>query len=305
MPRTYLPHQKIRWLDLFESGKTEKWIANYTKCDYRTVKKGIEEARRDRYAIAAQVELVKDALRGHKDQLLMVLDEMRLMMAMPADNLEIRTERNGGMSPISLTRARVRADSSGGLLLDVPAEETVAWELIQQHLKGDKVWRSYKEWKEAVLTHIQAKVDLKSAVARFIKDKTDLGIRDKVSQGDETGSVYPETVQLFYEVATYRSLGRIDGTNLEGRMVASPDGYVRNGVGGTSLAYAPLGADECRKELLQALESLYRSSEVERVGTSHSRLQEVIDRTRRIIDEIALLHMLPGSCRVCRRLGIK
>jgi hypothetical protein len=63
--------------------------------------------------------------------------------------------------------------------------------------------------------------------------------------------------------------------------------------------------EKCRRGLLSALESLYKSSEFERVTTSFDRLQEIIDRTRRIIDEISLLRMLPGSCRVCRRLGIK
>ena len=55
-------------------------------------------------------------------------------------------------------------------------------------------------------------------------------------------------VQLFYEVGNVPFVGeKLVGPTLEGRMVASPDGYVRNGVGGTPLAYAPLGANyTCR-----------------------------------------------------------
>lgn len=305
MPKIYLPHQKQRWLQLYESGRSDKRIASDAKVDYRTVKKGIEEARQERNAMSAQIELVKEALSDHKDQLLLKVDEMAATVVMPPDTLEIRKDNNGSTAPIPLTRATVRVNESGILVIDVHAEGKVAWELFQEHLKRDKVWKSYKEWKEAVLTHIKARIDLKSAAAGLIKDKTGLEIGDKTTDKGETSHVYSTTVQTFYEVALRRALKRIDGTNLEGRMVASPDGYVRNGPVGTELAYSPQEVGKCREGLLSALESLYESSEFERVTTSFDRLQEVTDRTRRIIDEISLLGMLPGSCRVCRRLGIK
>lgn len=305
MPKTYLPYQKQKWLEFFEKGKSEKWIANYTKCDYRTVKKGIQEARQERNGIAAQVELVKEALTDHKNQLLTVLDEMRLMVVMPQDDLEIRTLANGRVAPISLIRARMSSDEIGNLVLDVPTEETVAWELIQEHLKGDKLWKSYKDWKLAVLTHMKDRINLKSRAEEFIKNETGLNISEKPSGIDETAHVYSLTVQLFYEVAIRRSLNIPDATNLEGRMIASADGYVRFNEGGSILAYAPNKSDKSRKALASAIESLYRSSQVEELSISYARLQEITNKTRRIIDEIALLHMLPGSCRVCRRLGVK
>jgi len=48
--RHFLPHQKKKWLELFEKARAKKWIANNYKCDYRTVKKGIERsaARKER-----------------------------------------------------------------------------------------------------------------------------------------------------------------------------------------------------------------------------------------------------------------
>jgi hypothetical protein len=89
------------------------------------------------------------------------------------------------------------------------------------------------------------------------------------------------------------------------RIVASDDGNVRSGLGGSILGYASKKTENCRRGLLSALELLFKSSELNEVAESYKRLQEVTDKTRRIIDEIILLHMLPGSCRVCRRLGIK
>ena len=47
MPRKFLDADKRKWLELYDSGKSEKWIAKqHAKCDARTVKRGIEEARR-------------------------------------------------------------------------------------------------------------------------------------------------------------------------------------------------------------------------------------------------------------------
>jgi len=301
MPKIYLAHQKRKWLELSEKGKSEKWIANNAKCDYRTIRKGIEEARRERNAIAAQIELVKEALTDHKDQLLAVLDGMRSMVVMPPDNLEIRTERNGRIAPIPLTGIRVRSDETGSLVLDVHAEEEVAWELLQEHLKGDKLWKSYREWKETLVAHLEARIDLKSEAAKLIEETTGLVIRDKVS-GGRMPYISPAAVQVFYELALRQALKRIDGTNLEERLTASDDGYVRLG---SEFAYAPDGPQECRDQLIVALKSLYLSPMVNEIAASYNRLQEATAETGRIIDEIALLSMLTGSCRVCRRLGIK
>lgn len=304
MPKRFLPHQKKKWLELSESGKSEKWIARYTKCDPRTVKKGIEEARRERIASIAQIELVKEALRDHKDQLLAVIDDIKSALVMPPENIEIRREKDGTLAPIPLSEAIVKPDKSGGLMLLVWAEERVEWELLQEHLKGDKIWKILKQWKELMLAHIKAIIDFKLAAERLIRARTQLQLVDEIPQSAETGYIFPAVVQLFYEVALRRPLGIKDGTNIEGRMVASPDGYVRNGLGGTELAYAPNSQEDCKNKLLDALRELYESPEAEQVSVSHKEAQELTEKAKRIWDEISLLRMVPGSCRICRRLGV-
>ena len=44
MPRKFDDARKKEWLELYEQGKTEKWIAHRSKCDVRTVKKAINDA---------------------------------------------------------------------------------------------------------------------------------------------------------------------------------------------------------------------------------------------------------------------
>lgn len=304
MPKKFLPHHKKKWLELSESGRSEKWIARNAKCDPRTVKKGIEEARRERNAAIAQIELVKEALRDHKDQLLAVIDDVKSVLVMPPDNIEIRRDRDGTLAPIPLSGATVKSDESGGLMLLVRVEERVEWELLQEHLKGDKIWKIFKQWKESIIAHIGARIDLKLAAERLIKARTQLQLVDEIPRSAETGYICPAVVQIFYEVALRRSLGIKDGTNIEERIIASPDGYVRNGPGGTELAYAPNSQEVCKNRLLDALRGLYNSPETQQVSISYKEAQELTEKTKRIIDEISLLRLVPGSCRVCRRLGV-
>jgi len=304
MPKKFLPHQKKKWLELSESGKSEKWIARDAGCDPRTVKKGIEEARRERNVAIAQIELVKEALRDHKDQLLAVIDDIKSLLVMPPENIEIRIDKDGTPAPIPLSGAIIRPDESGGLMLLVRAEERVEWELLQEHLKGDKIWKIFKQWKESILACIQAMIDLKLGAERLIKARTQLELVDEIPRSAEIGCIYPAVIQLFWEVALRRSLGIKDGTNIEGRMIASPDGYVRNGPGGTELAYAPNSQEDCKNKLLDALRELYGSPEAKRVSISYKEAQELTEKAKRNWEEISLLRLVPGSCRVCRRLGV-
>jgi len=304
MPKRFLPHHKKKWLELSESGKSEKWIARNAKCDPRTVKKGIEEARRERNAAIAQIELVKEALRDHKDQLLAVIDDIKSTLVMPPENIEIRRDKDGTLAQIPLSGVTVKPDKSGGLMLLVWVEEKVEWELLQEHLKGDKIWKIFRQWKELILAYIKAIIDLKLASERLIKARTGLQLIDEIPKSAETGYICPAVVELFYKVALRHSLGIKNGTNIEERIVASPDGYVRNGPGGTELAYAPNFQEDCKNRLLDTLRELYESPEAEQVSILYKEAQEITEKEKRILDEISLLRLVPGSCRVCRRLGV-
>ena len=77
MPKKFLDTDKRKWLKLYEDGKTEIQIAKeYAKCDLRTVRRGIEEARHKLDVKVARAELLKEALRKHQDSLFKELDEI-------------------------------------------------------------------------------------------------------------------------------------------------------------------------------------------------------------------------------------
>jgi len=76
MPKKFSVTDKNKWLEDYENGKSESSIANDSSCDLRTVKRGIEEARRQRDAVAARVDLLKQAVLKHQERLMKKLNAL-------------------------------------------------------------------------------------------------------------------------------------------------------------------------------------------------------------------------------------
>ena len=90
-----------------------------------------------------------------------------------------------------------------------------------------------------MISHFRARFDLESAIKMLIERETGYRV-SAASPGDKKpGAVYDFTVKLFCTVQIRKALGIPDGTNPQERMIASDDGYVRHGEGGSELAYCP------------------------------------------------------------------
>ncbi len=105
--------------------------------------------------------------------------------------------------------------------------------------------------------------------------------------------------------ATGRSaFGFPSGINLEERLVADPDRQeVRYGPG-TIFAENVNDAEKCMADILDAFESLQSVSEIKKLQQTYENLKTSTYKARRATEEISLLRLVPGRCRVCRRLGI-
>jgi len=63
-------------------------------------------------------------------------------------------------------------------------------------------------------------------------------------------------------------------------------------------------AEKCRANILDAFESLQIVSEIKKLQETYENLKASTYKARRATEEISLLRLVPGRCRVCRRLGI-
>ena len=304
MPKKYKPEQKRQWLQYREQGKSDKWISNYVKCDVRTVVKGIDEAIREREAGAARIQLMKDKIGEHQTALVVVLDGIVSMLELPPYNLEIRKESNGHVAPIPLSGALVKPSEENELFLFIHEEDSLKWELLKEHLKGDKLWRMINKWKGPFLEHIKARVILMDTAQVLLEEETGLKLIKRTNEVPKTAGIYLVAVQVFYEIAICQALGVKNKTNLEERLIGTPDGYVRSGPGGTEYAYAPGFQDECKEKILVALNKLHNSREKKQVISSYIEAGKITEETKRVAEEISLMRWLPGRCRVCKRMGV-
>ena len=105
-----------------------------------------------------------------------------------------------------------------------------------------------------------------------------------------------------YEVAIKGNLGILDGTNLEKNLVPGEDKWIRHGPSGTKLAFCN-NTLEYTDRIISVFKSLPNTPEGNRVKESHEELAQITNTVKREVDEIVLLNMVTGRCRVCRRLG--
>jgi len=304
MPKKYKPEQKRHWLQHREQGKSDKWIANQFKCDVRTVVKGIDEAISEREAGAARIMLMKDKIGEHQTALVVVLDGIVSMLELPPYNLEIRKDPNGRVAPIPLSGSLVKLSERNELFLVIHEEDSLKWELLKEHLKGDKLWRMINRWRGTFMEHIKARVALVDAAQRLLEKETSLKLIKSANEIPDKGGLFPIAVDVFYELAICQALGVKNETNLEERLIGTTDGYVRSGPGGSEYAYAPGFQDKCREKILIALNKLHNSQEKKQVISSYIEAGKITEETKRVAEEISLMRWLPRRCRVCKRMGV-
>lgn len=72
---------------------------------------------------------------------------------------------------------------------------------------------------------------------------------------------------------------------------------------GLALAHAPGKEEECRGAIIAAVAELLRSDEWRSVLETFRRIKGSATKARQAAEEIRLLGLLPGRCRICSRLG--
>lgn len=304
MPKKVPMSEKREWLRDFDEGKPAAEIAKVRKRGLKVIKRGIEEARAERDGAAARAEIVKDALVKHQQQLMGIIERLLQAAEVPPPDLELRREKSGALAPIPLPASRIIYTPTQGLIVDLSDENSTLWELLKEHLTRDRIWSAVRNWREAFIPHIRARLELKSGIKTLIEIETEFKVIDDKPANDKTAFVYPHAVNLFYIVHMRKALGISDGTNPQERMIASDEGYVRHGGGGSELAYCPGKQEQCRVALIRAFEKIPDLSERKRVIATESELRNVSNKLKRLLEDIRLMGLIPGRCRICSRISL-
>ena len=305
MPKTFSETDKKKWLELHESGKTEKWIAReHAKCDLRTVRRGIEEARRKQDARVARAELLKEALRKHQDSLLTELDEILSVFVLPSEAMAVLSWYNDGVNSIfnhdETPLERQLSESSKPYSLSGRQGDAVR-KLLKQHLKNDRLWKLLAQWEKAYAAHMMARIALQRKTVALLQEKTGCKLTDRTNVPPPVLCSYTAGV-LFYDTVLKQALDIHTGMDVERDMVIDPAGNVK--CYSSTLAEVPGMEKQIQANLLEALQELKTSPEVGLVGNTYDTLKEIAAKARDVIEQIKLLGLITGQCEICRRLGL-
>jgi len=306
MPKRFLETDKRDWLELYETGKSEKWIAKErAHCDPRTVKRGIEEARRRRDANMARIELVKNALSKHHDDLLDELQNILSSLTMPPVDFTVLSWHHNGDSIFTVddkTKKTNQKESTITVTEEFNIDRSAKRDLLKEHLKNDRLWKILTSLKRDSDEHIQARATLQHKIVNIVEKQTGY----KVDDGNKlsTNFIYSYTTgDLFFKSILQKALGVRRTITLEEDTYADVSrGTVQYHE--STLAEVPGNEEGCKKNLLMALRKLQNSEEVSQAVETHKALAESNEKAKQSVEQLLLLNFVPGQCQICRRLGI-
>lgn len=301
MPKKIPITEMRKWLNSYEEGNSQVSIADAAHRDVRTVKKGIEQARLERDVQMARAELLKGALRDHQADLFGVVDNMQSALRVPDPNLSVPRQKPFRSKPLQVGRAALWFGLDGLANVSLVGEETLVWGLLTEHLRRDTIWGLIKQWKGKLAAHVEARIALKVTAVALLKRETGLDIfEEKPPQG---GFIYASGLDRLFLIAVHWALGVPDTTIEDAGLVAQPEGRVLLGTGKV-IAEDSNSPEQCRDGIVTALRELRTSVQAMRVDETYKGLREETDKSLRTIEELRMLRLIPGTCRICSRLGM-
>jgi len=294
---------KKQWLKEYEEGKPEIAIATRYKRDVRTIKKGIEEARRERDITFARADLLKEALRKHNADLMNLLEQLAGVLQ-PLPTSQAIPWQESDTWPLTFPGGEARYETwpdvrVWNVTLDIEPE--ARWQLLLEHLKHDPLPKTLRDWKRTLSSYLEARVSLKQELAELLESKTGYQLENELA-GDRY-LVAPGVDNLFsYFLMDLPQPVHI--ARLANNITADSDtGQVRYGEG-TTLAFARGEEEDCRNNMIEALKKLSTTKAMGTVITTYEMHRTSSDKASQAIEEIRMMGLVPGQCRICRRLGM-
>jgi len=304
MPKKVSILKKRDWLQAYEEGKSEASIASGDKFDIRTVKKGIEEARRERDTHLARADLIKESLRAHNQRLLNVIRELLpALIPLPTNQL-IPFSEDPATDSIIIVGGKVQCENWPqckvlNIALDV--ESKVEWEYVQEHLKRDRFWGMLNQWKKALASYFEARMALKRELAELLKEETGYRLAGRPVNAP---CLYAYSVDILSKSVIEWLLEPTVTLDPAKNIDIDPDNNEIRYNHGTAVAYAPGALERCRDNIIGALNELKTSPEAKSVINTYRPNADSATKARRSAEEIDMMGLVPGQCRICQRLGM-
>lgn len=305
MPKKFSMADKEKWLDDYEGGKSEVHIAKKNKCDARTVKKGIEEARRKHDARIARAELLKDALLKHQQSLLDRLKEILSTLTTPPEDwvpLPWYGDGDSILGEDDPTVARAQSREVDRTTTGAEHQADIVQAMLKEHLRNDKLWKILAQREKAYTSHQLGRIALQIRVGGLLQEESGYKMVDRSEPSAPFLYSYT-TGDLFFKMTLRRAFEDHCTDDWKGDIVAdTAAGCVK--YQNQILAEVPGEEKECSRKLLDAFGKMQSLPEVIGVVDTFGELRKATIRARQVVEEVLLLGLVPGQCKICRRLGM-
>jgi hypothetical protein len=291
---------KRTWLRQYEDGTAEQAIAKKNHRDVRTIMSGIDDARQEREARLAWVDLLKERLRTHQERLLQRLRELESSIQLPALD----------ETPLSWSDVRQWTTWEPST---PPRPNDLTTSLLKQHLKRDKFWGNIDDWNKNYLTHISAKAALQRKMAAVLRRTTRMPVGDMGNTPKPF--VYLTSIgRLFYSRILNDAVAANGDPSMERKNARSSTAAMSRDIvvsdeGGAvmcrnmKLAEAPGSEEECRTKILKAFTKMRNLREVVEVVDTYAILKGNYDKVRSAAEETLVAEYVPGRCNICRKFA--
>jgi hypothetical protein len=287
MPERIAPRLMRRWLQMYEDGKPIDVIAVKHHRDVRTIRRCIEEAKRDRLAESVRGNIMIEAARGHQEALLGTVNDVRDELEAETNKPEIPAEGADDLSPVVLR-----------------AESSPYWGLLKEHLPRDPLWDSINKWKKARADFDDGCAAVRKIISELLSKECRCKIVDANTDADaKPPFLFSRAAELIYSEVLTRAIDGKPRTNITTSLkIDKKSGNITSG--GTIMAVAPGWEEQfagyIRKVLAKANDSVETTTAINKYDT----LKKANEKARKAAQDIALLGMVPGLCRICRKLGL-
>jgi len=181
------------------------------------------------------------------------------------------------------------------------AHAAMSLDMLRQHLRNDKLWKILAQREKAYASHRLERMALQREVVRLLQEQTEYKVVDR--NDIPTPFLYSYTAgYLFFRMIIRYAFGDTN-EDWQGDLIADTTaGNVR--YQGQILAEVPGKEKRCRQNLLNAFQKMKLLPQVITVADTYRQLDEATLRVKQAAEELLALGLIPGQCKVCRRLGI-
>jgi hypothetical protein len=310
MPKKISVVKKREWLQEFEDGKQIISIAKKNKKDTRTVKKGIDDARREQDATRAVSDMLAKALRKHHDSLLEAVREIIPVLMRIPSNLSLPWRgQDDSLSVHNFKFQYTILPEPKVLKVTLESESKPEWELLTEHLRRDTFIIEINRWKRAVANYLQARMVLEQALARMLMERTSCLFLDKSYEHfPENSKPKPPFISPFLVTVLSQyiveKLTQELATNVSDQFAISEPNKITYWQNGPMLLQKEGKASECRDKITSLVEETLKSPEALNVLSTYQEMIEASAKAASAAQELLLLDFVPGRCRICHKIGL-